>query len=63
MAKYCQVCGRGKSHGHKVSFSNKKHNRTWAPNVRRVKAIVEGSPKRIYACTKCLKSGKVTRAL
>ena len=31
-------------------------------NVKRVKAIVNGSPKRVYACTRCLRSGKVTRA-
>ena len=29
----------------------------------RVKAIVNGSPKRVYACTRCLRSGKVTRAI
>ena len=33
------------------------------PNVKRVKAIVDGSPKYIYACTRCLRSGKVTRAV
>ncbi len=27
-----------------------------------IKAIVDGSPKRVYACTRCLRSGKVTRA-
>ena len=27
-----------------------------------VKAIVNGSPRRINACTRCLRSGKVTRA-
>ncbi|MCH5170573.1 MAG: 50S ribosomal protein L28, partial [Oscillospiraceae bacterium] len=24
---------------------------------------VNGSPKRVYACTRCLRSGKVTRAV
>ena len=27
-----------------------------------VKAIIDGQPKRIYVCAKCLRSGKVTRA-
>ncbi|MCI9093455.1 MAG: 50S ribosomal protein L28, partial [Coprobacillus sp.] len=27
-----------------------------------VKAIVDGQPKRITVCAKCLRSGKVTRA-
>ncbi|MDR2687177.1 MAG: 50S ribosomal protein L28, partial [Oscillospiraceae bacterium] len=29
---------------------------------KRVKAIVNGSPKRVHACTRCLRSGNVTRA-
>ena len=33
------------------------------PNVVKVKAVVNGSPKRINACTRCLRSGKVTRAV
>ena len=28
-----------------------------------VKAVVEGSPKYIYACSRCLRAGKVTRAV
>ena len=42
---------------------HRRSNRTWNPNVKRVKAIVDGSPKYIYACTRCLRSGKVTRAV
>lgn len=63
MSKKCEVCGKDKVFGNKVTFSNKKNNRSWAPNVRRVKAIVKGSPKRINVCTRCLRSGKVERAL
>ncbi|MEG2074567.1 MAG: L28 family ribosomal protein, partial [Angelakisella sp.] len=36
---------------------------TWKPNVRRVKAVVNGSPCHIYACTRCMRSGKVERAV
>ena len=28
-----------------------------------VKAIVDGTPKHVYVCTRCLRSGKVTRAV
>ena len=62
MAK-CSVCGKGVVFGQNVSHSNRKTNRTWKPNIKRVRAIVNGSPKRIYACTRCLRSGKVTRAV
>jgi large subunit ribosomal protein L28 len=30
--------------------------------VKRVKAVVNGAPKHVYVCTRCMRSGKVTRA-
>lgn len=63
MSKKCEICGKGKVFGNNVTFSNKKSSRSWAPNIRRVKAIVNGAPKRINVCTRCLRSGKVERAL
>ena len=62
MAK-CEICGKDVSFGIKVSHSHRRSNRTWKPNIRRVKALVNGTPKRVYACTRCLRSGKVTRAV
>ena len=62
MAK-CDICGKEIVFGSRVSQSHRRSNRAWKPNVKRVKAIVNGSPKRIYACTRCLRSGKVTRAV
>ena len=63
MANGCEVCGKGKKYGNKVSFSNKTSRRSWSPNLIRIKAIVNGSPKRINVCTRCLRSGYVQRAL
>ena len=59
----CACCGKGVVFGIQVSHSHRRSNRTWKPNVKRVKAIVDGSPKYIHACTRCLRSGKVTRAI
>ncbi|MBQ1244163.1 MAG: 50S ribosomal protein L28, partial [Clostridia bacterium] len=42
--------------------SNRKTNRTWKPNIRRVKAVVGGSAKTVNVCSRCLRSGKVERA-
>ena len=61
MARVCDVCGKGKVFGNNVTFSNKKNSRTWSPNLRRVRAIVKGSVKRIDVCTRCLRSGYVVR--
>lgn len=62
MAK-CDICGKEISFGIRVSHSHRRSNRAWKPNIRRVKAVVKGTPKRINVCTRCLRSGKVTRAV
>ena len=62
MAK-CDFCDKGVSFGIKVSHSHRRSNKIWKPNVKRVKAIVDGTPKHVYVCTRCLRSGKVTRAV
>ena len=62
MAK-CEICSKEIAIGIKVSHSHSRSNRTWKPNVKKVKAIVDGSPRRINVCTRCLRSGKVTRAI
>ncbi len=62
MAK-CDICGKAVTFGHNVSHSERKTNRAWKPNVRKVRALVNGAPKTIHVCTGCLRSGKVTRAV
>jgi large subunit ribosomal protein L28 len=61
MAK-CDVCGKATAFGIKLSHSHRRTNRSFKPNVQRVKAVVDGTPCRVNACTRCLRSGKVTRA-
>ena len=62
MAK-CDICKKEIAFGIKVSHSHRRSNRTWKPNVKKVKAIVNGTPCRVIVCTRCLRSGKVTRAI
>ena len=62
MAK-CDICGKGVSFGIKVSHSHRRSNRTWKPNVKKVRAIVNGATKSVHVCTRCLRSGKVQRAV
>jgi len=61
MGYTCEICGKRSSTGNKVSHSNIKTRRTWKPNVQRVLVEVKGTRKRITVCTRCIKSGKVTR--
>ncbi|MDD6485150.1 MAG: 50S ribosomal protein L28 [Clostridiales bacterium] len=62
MAK-CDICGKGVTFGIKVSHSHRRSNRAWKPNVKKVRAIVNGSVKSVNVCTRCLRSGKVQRAV
>ena len=62
MAK-CEICGKELKFGIKVSHSHRRANRTWKPTIRRVRAVVNGTPTRVYACSRCLRSGKVQRAV
>ncbi len=65
MAK-CAICEKTLTHGNKLSITrshiSKRTTRTWKPNLRKVKAMIDGQPKRISVCAKCLRSGKVKRA-
>ena len=61
MAK-CEVCGKATTFGIKLSHSHRRTNRSFKPNVQKVKAVVNGTPCRVHACTRCLRSGKVERA-
>jgi large subunit ribosomal protein L28 len=63
MASVCQICGRHPGFGMKVSHSHRRSKRRWNPNIQRVRAVVDGVPRRIDVCTKCLKAGKVRRAV
>ncbi len=62
MAK-CEVCGKTMQTGMKVSHSHIRTKRKWKPNLQRVKVVVGGTPQRINVCTRCLRSGKVQRAI
>ncbi len=62
MAK-CEICGKTVVFGLNVSHSNRKTNRTWKPNIRKVKVLDNGTHKTMYVCSRCLRSNKVQRAV
>jgi large subunit ribosomal protein L28 len=65
MAK-CEICEKTLSHGNQISIArshvSRRATRTFKPNLRTVKAIVDGQTKKLHVCSKCLRSGKVNRA-
>ena len=63
MAQRCDVCGKGTLSGNAVSHAHNLTKRKWNPNLQRVRALVDGRAKNIDVCTRCLRSGKVTKAV
>ena len=63
MSKICEICGKKPIVGNNVSHSHHKTRRRWLPNLQRVRAMMNGTKKRIKVCTNCLKSGKVLKAI
>jgi large subunit ribosomal protein L28 len=62
MARTCDICGKGPSTGNTVSHANNRTRRRWKPNLQRVRAKVGGGVRHVLACTRCIRSGKVTKA-
>lgn len=58
----CDLCGKHVCFGIKVSHSHRRSNRTWKPNVRGAHITVNGARKKIYVCTRCIRSGKLMAA-
>jgi large subunit ribosomal protein L28 len=49
--------------GHSVSHAHNLTKRVWNPNLQRVRALVDGRVRMIDACTRCLRSNKVQKAV
>ena len=63
MAQRCEICGKAPASGNTVSHANNKSRRRWLPNLQKVKSVVEGTPRRIRVCTRCIRSNAVTKGL
>ncbi|HMU54014.1 MAG TPA: 50S ribosomal protein L28 [Nitrospira sp.] len=63
MAFACDICLKRHQTGHNVSHANNKTKRSFNPNLQRVRAVVNGSTRRIRVCTRCLRSGLVKKAV
>jgi large subunit ribosomal protein L28 len=62
MARQCHYCGKRTVAGSSISHAHNVTKRTFQPNLQRVRSVVDGSVQRVLACTRCLRSGKVTKA-
>ncbi len=63
MAKVCHSCGKGPAFGNSRSHSMVATRRRFDPNLQKVRIVQDGTARRVYVCTRCLKAGKVSKAL
>jgi large subunit ribosomal protein L28 len=63
MARVCEICGKGRQTGHLISHANNKTKRVFYPNLKVVRMAFNGATKRILACTRCIRSQKLAKAV
>ena len=63
MSKVCAICGKKPGFGNHRSHSMVSTKRRFDPNLQRVRVFLNGTAKRAYVCTRCLKGGKVSKAI
>lgn len=61
MSKTCEICGRGPKFGQTRSESERKSHRRWNPNLQKIRVKQGDNVKRMWVCTRCIKSGKVQK--
>ena len=62
MAK-CFVCNRQRMAGQNVSHANNVTKRVFNVNLQSVRALVDGRPKKVTVCTRCIRGGKIQKAV
>lgn len=58
----CEMCGKGPKVAHSISHAHNVSKRRQLPNIHRVHALINRTPRYIHVCTRCLRSGKVHKA-
>lgn len=70
MGAVCEICGKHPSFGHRVTRLGKgaikrrvrqRARRRFNPNIQRVRAVVDGSVRRVDVCTSCIKAGRIQK--
>ena len=76
MARRCDICGKGTVAGNSVTRKGQlkkkggvgQHigvttKRVFRPNIVSVKTLINGTPRTIKVCTRCLRSGRVQKVV
>lgn len=54
----CQITGKGKQYGHNVSFSLRRTNKVWKPNLHKKTLFINGQKIRLKISTHALRTLK-----
>ena len=57
------ICSKHPGSGNNRSRSLVATKRRFDVNLQRIRILVNGAPVRAYVCTRCLKSGRVQKAV
>lgn len=63
MAYKCTICGKHSTSGNTISHSHHKTKRKFKPNLQKINIVLEGQKQKVYVCSKCIKNGKVEKAI
>ncbi|HKJ04403.1 MAG TPA: 50S ribosomal protein L28 [Geopsychrobacteraceae bacterium] len=63
MARVCEICSKKPISGNNVSHAHNKTRTVWKPNLQNVRALENGTVRSKKVCTRCIRSGKVQKAV
>ncbi len=63
MSRKCDICGKGAMVGNRVSHAKNRTKHRFMPNLQKVRTMVNGQVKRQKVCTRCIRSGKIEKAI
>ena len=61
MSRVCEICGRGPQVGNNVSHAHNVTKRRFNINIQTMRVLIDGTPRRIKVCTRCIQAGKIVR--
>jgi len=74
MSRVCEICGKSTAAGSSIARRGRPKRlggvglkttgvtkRKFRPNIQRVRAMVNGGPRRIKVCAQCIKSGLIKK--
>jgi large subunit ribosomal protein L28 len=63
VSRVCVICSKRPGTGNNRSHSMVATKRRFDVNLQKIRILVDGAPVRAYVCTRCLKSGRVQKAV